>query len=556
MRPPRHVSRLLAAGLALLALGATAAARADVPYTPFDLAAQTLALGDEFADVAFDATSVALVAGAPQEIPECALAIGDGQLSGACPFLWALETPAPLTLALTTPEGGSLSLALARGWSAGAASLRLEPSTREILAPPGFAPDALVALHYAGGEPLGWQPVELVDGRIMLDDDTYRQAAALAGRYTVYAQEGGRVVAYQVLPAAPKTAPVPTHTTATATATLAGPAATVVTSDPTHPDDRGRWKVTAPADMTCPPRELPQSDMIVVCVDATGDVLKYRMVPEGTRLTKPNRYFLVHVLHFVDRQVEVSLGGQVGTFVPGNRGELRVRASNGGRGGGIGGAQGAVQAPDLTVSTQVLAPRLPGYAPLTVRLNDLAGEIKAPPMLVEFWIDETYSGAFRMGFAGVFAGGLEQRYQKVTAPNSQQAEIRASDANPVDVDLVVGYAPYLERGGRSAAGCENAPFCFSPYVGIGVVSAADDGGLDFLKSVHLGVEWEFTPSFSIALTANLRRVQRLAAGYAPGQPIDGDIPTESRYVFGAGLVINLSPSFLKIGASGAAALLQ
>ena len=59
-----------------------------------------------------------------------------------------------------------------------------------------------------------------------------------------------------------------------------------------------------------------------------------------------------------------------------------------------------------------------------------------------------------------------------------------------------------------------------------------------------------------ALIIALRRVERLAKGHHVGQPIDGDVPTENRYVFGLGVVINLSPSFLKIGASGAAALLK
>jgi len=296
--------------------------------------------------------------------------------------------------------------------------------------------------------------------------------------------------------------------------------------------------------------------MIVVCVDATQDVLTYTLRPENARLTKPNRYFYVQVLHFVDRKVEINLGGEVGTWVPGTRGNLRVRADDGGfGGGGIGGEQG-LEVPELTVSTQTLAPRRPGAAPLTVRLKDLEDNPIGSDMLVEFFIDETYSGAFRVGFAGILLGGVDQSYSRTTRPGSQQSELVASKPNPVDVDIVIGYAPYLDAGGRAASGCDNRPFCFSPYFGIGLASASSDGSIDFLKSVHLGIEWELTPSFSIGVTANLRRVTRLAKGLTVGQAIDGDVATESRYVVGAGFVINVSPSFLKIGAGGTSALLQ
>ena len=74
--------------------------------------------------------------------------------------------------------------------------------------------------------------------------------------------------------------------------------------------------------------------------------------------------------------------------------------------------------------------------------------------------------------------------------------------------------------------------------------------------MHLGVEWELTEAFAIGLTANLRRVERLADGLRPGYPIEGNVPTDDVFVFGMGIVINLSPEFLKIGAGGAAAVLQ
>src|SRR5690606_17235812 len=102
---------------------------------------------------------------------------------------------------------------------------------------------------------------------------------------------------------------------------------------------------------------------------------------------------------------------------------------------------------------------------------------------------------------------------------------------------------YLDGGGRPDVGCEHAPFCFNPYFGIGLLSTGGDGELSWLKSVHLGVEWELTDAFAIGITANLRRAERLAEGFRVGQPLDGDVPTEERFVVGMGVVVNLSPSF-------------
>ncbi|PIE20999.1 MAG: hypothetical protein CSA66_00210 [Proteobacteria bacterium] len=547
MRP----SRLLwCAALCLVPVTTVSApAAADVPFSPVDLAARTVTVGSEYPDLAAD--RVLLLGSLPEEIPGCRLRISAGELSGECAYLWAMEAPGPVELELRSGQG-TARIALTRGWTGGG-RVTLDAATRELVLPVGFPGGAVTLLRYGDG-PSGWVELDAAGDRLPLDAATFDAATRMNGRYTVFGQDGDRVLAYQALPAAaphPVVA-VPRHPAGPPGGgdTAGQPEAWVKTDGS---DDRGRWRISVPPQLACPPAKLPYEDMIVVCVDATQDVLRYTMVPEGTRLTKPNRYFYIQVLHFVDRKVDINLGGQIGSWVPAARGNLRVSAGAG-RGGGIGGAQGG--APDLTVSSQTLAPRQPGYAPLTVRMSNDAGEPIGSPLLVEFWVDETYSGAFRMGVAGVFLGGVERTYAKVTQPNSQQAEIQAGGANPVDIDLVVGYAAYLDSGGRSAVGCESAPFCFAPYFGLGVVSASGGGDLEFLKSVHLGVEWELTSTFSIGLTANLRRVERLAEGYRPGMPIAGEIPTEDRYLLGAGLVINLSPSFFKIGAGGAAALLQ
>lgn len=312
---------------------------------------------------------------------------------------------------------------------------------------------------------------------------------------------------------------------------------------------------TDPA-LACPPQQLPFEDMIVVCVDATADSASYRIFPEGARFVKPNRHFLVHVLHTDDRRVDISLGGQAGSWALGSRSTFKLSGDGFGGAGSTGNIEGA-PTPLRIISTQrTFAPRVPGQADLSVSFRDAEGAELASPLTVEFWVDTTYSGAFRIGVAGVFVGGLENRYDVILARGSSQQEIAGGTRSLVDVDLVLGYSPYLDPGGRGQNGCESAPFCFNPYFGVGIVGANGAGNLDWLKSIHLGVEWELTDTFAIGVTANLRRVSRLAPGFDVGEPIDGSLPVRSAYVLGVGVVLNVSPEFLKIGAQGARAVLR
>jgi len=553
MRFPVLVILAALAWSPLIGPTAAQAAYATAAYTPFDLAEEAIPLGGT--DVPeLDAVIVQVLpdAGLPISLDGCALSVAGDRLTGACPALWQRPTIEPLRLYLHDDEGASLEILLSPGHAPG--------QRLEVRADDGDVgiPGAPWRVAFWDDEAGGWSIDDRVEG------ETYRLAEPLftavrAGRLVpIFAQQADdRVVRHQLeLGAAPPPGPTPRPATirpAPMNASQAN-AVPVMVREGADPQSRGSWVVTVPEELDCPPRKLPYEDMIVVCVDATQDILTYRLVPEGTRLTKPNRYFYIHVVHFVDRKVDINLGGQIGTWVPGSRGDLRFR-SDGGRGAGIAGMQG-VDAPDLTISTQTLAPRQPGYAPLTIRLRDLQNQEIGSPMQVEFWIEETYSGAFRLGVAGIFLGGVDQSYSRVQRPGAQQAEITATAPNPIDVDLIIGYAPYLDRGGRAASGCQNAPFCFSPFFGIGLLSPSSVGGLDFMKSVHLGVEWELTSTFSIGLTANLRRVSRLGGGLRVGAAIDGEVVTEDRFILGAGVIINLSPAFFKVGASGAAALLQ
>jgi len=306
-------------------------------------------------------------------------------------------------------------------------------------------------------------------------------------------------------------------------------------------------------DLACPPARLPFADMIVVCVDASGDSVTHRVFPEGSRLIKPNRHFLVHVVHPDDRRVSMTLGGTAGSWTLGSRSTFKVSGDFAGAG-----STGQLdEIPVKIIATQrIFAPRVPGQADLDVSFTELGGASLGDPVKLEFWVDTTYSGAFRVGVAAVFVGGLEKTYDALMAPGSKQQEISGGSRSLVDVDLVLGYSPYLDAGGRGENGCDNRPFCFNPYFGVGILGANGAGQLDWLKSIHLGVEWELTDTFAIGVTANLRRVSRLAPGFNVGEPIEGTLPLRSAYVLGLGIVLNVSPDFLKIGAEGAKAVLR
>lgn len=561
-----HVAQM-AAALLVLAAGVARAAPHTIMYSPVDLANGSLYLPDD-AELPDGDGQLSFGAGGGK----CDVAVADHAVAplepGGCAQLFAIADLKRVDARLTTAEG-TLDLSFVPAVIGSPVRLSLQGSA--AVAPAGF-PDGIAevaVLQYDGpatsARPVAWVMTAVSDKQIALEGTTAEIAKRLAGRFRVYGvdysnEESPRVLEFQVIGAASAT---PVMTNPSELMTPAAPDDPLATdpdyarmlANPADPDAPLAIQALPPGshippDLQCPPKKLSHPDMIVVCVDATGPTINYKLLPEGTRLTKPNRYFYVHVVHHAQNRVAMDLGGQIGSFVPGTRG--RAELSKGGFG-----LDGQVANDVVLVTTsRTFAPRRPGFAPLVVRLFDDARQPVRDPLILEFWIEETFAGAFRVGIAGTFFGGVEQQYSAVTRPNSQQQEIAATGENVMDIDLMLGYSPYLDSGGRPASGCENAPFCFNPYFGIGLLNADDGGNLEFLKSVHLGVEWELTNEFAVGVTANVRRVQRLADGLAPGYPIDGDIPREDRYVFGVGVVINLSPSFLRIGAGGAAELLK
>jgi len=161
-----------------------------------------------------------------------------------------------------------------------------------------------------------------------------------------------------------------------------------------------------------------------------------------------------------------------------------------------------------------------------------------------------YQGAMRIGF-GIFGGeAVERYYEGRDYPNSRQKEIVCTNENPVDIELVLGYAHFFEKGGRSHTydqmNNEGGFWKYwAPYVGIGLVAHDQETAIDIFKSFYLGGEWEPSQHFSLAFTAVFRRVERLD-GVKLGGPVDTpDVPTKNDLGIGYGIVLNISPEFFK-----------
>jgi hypothetical protein len=282
-----------------------------------------------------------------------------------------------------------------------------------------------------------------------------------------------------------------------------------------------------------------------VCIDLYSSVLDKRrrqvqILPEGTNhILRPNRAMRVLVLHPKDATVSIALGGEEGIFVPADR---NLVAESKGEQHSDRGEKKRVAEPDFAIEEQEFGPRLPGTANLTVTTKRPNQEDQT--RVVEFLVEQTYLGAVRLGISAVFGGAVDRGYEARSVGGARQAEIVATSTEAVNLEVVLGYSAYLTP--RSYANTNW--FRFEPYVGIGVLNDSPTG-IQTLKSLYAGIEWEPTPNFAIALTGVARRVTRLQNGLRVGSPVTGEVPTAQTIGLGAGLVFNLSPEFFRVARS-------
>lgn len=282
-----------------------------------------------------------------------------------------------------------------------------------------------------------------------------------------------------------------------------------------------------------------------ICV-RIGDGLQPELVylPEGVRehVLAPNTALQVVVVSAPGVTVEIKLGGVRGLYSPGSHG------FTGNAGGG-----------SLEVRSMSFAPRRPD-SDADLKIKASHGQ-RSEEETFELFVEKSYSGALRVGLGVLGGPTVDHDYKAVRVDSSAQNEIVAVTGGRAEFELVAGYAPFVFDGKKGRA-YDSTRLCqracgFAPYIGLGVLNVSAPTGLEFLKSVHLGLEWEPQRNVSIALTAIARRVTELRPGYAVGSPIVGtDVPTRERLAFGVGLVINLTPEFLRFAIRGSSSLLR
>ncbi|MEM6731771.1 MAG: hypothetical protein AAF658_09450 [Myxococcota bacterium] len=226
--------------------------------------------------------------------------------------------------------------------------------------------------------------------------------------------------------------------------------------------------------------------------------------------------------------------------------------------GELPGAKGGDRQFVWTVTERLLPPRTPGEFKVSISLGANGSRGDVEKLDVDLAVEQTYLGAVRVGIGLVGLDATNAEYESRTSVGSQQAEIIAGDPSDLEFELVIGYAAYLDRGGRPASGCAYRPLCFAPYVGVGVLTPdSGDDGVRFLSSVHAGIEWEPSPTFSIAATVVGRRVDRLGPGLLIGGPAPDDDSSLTRQTFGlgAGIVFNVSSEFFSFATKGAKSFL-
>jgi len=212
---------------------------------------------------------------------------------------------------------------------------------------------------------------------------------------------------------------------------------------------------------------------------------------------------------------------------------------------------------DYLVSTVFIPPHAPGAMHVDIRFVDPGDAKPKAATAIDLAVDQGYSGALRLGVAHVF-WSHDRSYSKLQRGPGLPKEIVETSATSNEV--VAGYAVFLDGigwrapAGRTYAICDPGAIAFirrhvGVYFGFGALSYSP-GNVDFLKSIHAGLDIELTRNLSIAVTGVLRRTQQLGGGLHAGGPApEGDLPMSNRYEGGLAIVLNFSTEFAKFATS-------
>jgi len=305
----------------------------------------------------------------------------------------------------------------------------------------------------------------------------------------------------------------------------------------------------------------PKKGDVRLIIDATGasSVRSHigagagALLDDGKDELLPNTEFVVAVIARRDVAVHVATKGKAGDYIP-----VVMNAP--------GGTTNAKPSEVLTGQTPNpfelacfrFAPRLPGDATITVKtgtVGDNGKETQSEGVDFDLLVRNAYAGALRVGLGSVW-GAKEGLYSTRGFSGGASTSIVENPSSVASSELVVGYAPFIgdywfsTAGGRTY-GRDGTPLWarFAPYLGFGVLSAGSTG-VDWFRSIHLGVEWEAAPNFSIAATFVLHRTSTLAPGLTVGGPApDSGSLTATVYRPAFGIVLNVTPDLFRFGST-------
>lgn len=299
----------------------------------------------------------------------------------------------------------------------------------------------------------------------------------------------------------------------------------------------------------------------VICVDAFDESGSKPPEVSGSsdsvHIITPNTSVLVMVRHAQGTALRIAMAGQPGLTTLGYQNTVSPQGGESKRGP-------AVEAPPPmpVITTHSFAPRKPGSADIRVQLYDDANKPLYDEQLIEVIVEQTYIGALRVGIGTVFGNAVERTYASQKVAASGQYELVSTSNSAADPELVLGFAPFIFEafsGGRRYSGdmsWARRYLRLAPYIGVGLLTQTPKG-IDGFKTFYFGLEWEPAPSFSIAVTGALRRVTRPGEGLDIGSPLpDAEVPTRTGYALGWGVVVNVTPEFLKLSGTGVSSFLK
>lgn len=275
-----------------------------------------------------------------------------------------------------------------------------------------------------------------------------------------------------------------------------------------------------------------------LCLEEKDESLIVRMSPN---MMETNRILYAAIIH--DEKLEASMkliAGEEGKSASSNRGEEEM----GPHAGGPAGKTGKI------ISPYEFGPFLPDKA--TIEATISSGDETKDTTQVTILINKTYAGAFRLGVATIFGEVVPQLYEGRTRPGSKQREVATFDRDfPGVFEFVVGYTVYLPPH-RPEVNLWPTWHFAGIYFGMGVLQLdpqSEQKALDFLKSLHVGIEFELNANAAIAFTALASRINILDSKEGVGTPLgDSEEPhmtSDLRLGYGFGIVVNFGPKVFR-----------